>query len=69
MKAGSQAWGAYGKRTNSFLLMNYGFCNHNNIYDSFEFYVKMKSKSRIISGKEPIVVKDMIASRTQKIDV
>ena len=31
----------YGKRSNAFLLLNYGFCIPNNIYDSFTFKVKL----------------------------
>ena len=44
MKKGEQAFTSYGARTNSFLLVHYGFCYQNNIYDSFEFYMKMNTK-------------------------
>jgi hypothetical protein len=34
MPKDSQAWNCYGNRTNVFLLVNYGFCFQNNLYDS-----------------------------------
>ena len=34
MVKGSQAWNCYGNRTNVFLLVNYGFCFKDNLYDS-----------------------------------
>ena len=39
MLKGTQAWYCYGNRTNSYLLINYGFCFPNNFYTSFKFYV------------------------------
>ena len=41
MKAGSQAWISYGKRTNAFLLVNYGFCFKDNLYDSVKCYLSL----------------------------
>ena len=41
MKKGEQAWNCYGNRNNLFLLINYGFCFQDNLYDSFEFYVNI----------------------------
>lgn len=38
---GSQAWNCYGDRSNMFLLMNYGFCFENNLYDSVKFMVRL----------------------------
>lgn len=38
MRAGSQAWYCYGNRTNSYLLVNYGFCFKDNLYNSVKFY-------------------------------
>lgn len=36
MKSGTQAWNSYGKLTNMDLLVHYGFCFKNNLYDSFK---------------------------------
>ena len=41
MKAGTQAWNCYGNRSNIFLLVNYGFCFQDNLYDSFKFMVRL----------------------------
>ena len=43
MKAGTQAWNCYGNRSNIFLLVNYGFCFQDNLYDSYKFMVKLDS--------------------------
>lgn len=31
----------YGKRSNHFLLLNYGFCLENNVFDSFEIWLNI----------------------------
>ena len=41
MEAGSQAWNCYGNRSNIFLLVNYGFCFQDNLYDSHKFMVRL----------------------------
>ena len=41
MKAGTQAWNCYGNRSNVFLMVNYGFCFRNNLYDSFHLHVRL----------------------------
>lgn len=41
MPKDSQAWNCYGKRTNDYLLVNYGFCFPDNLHDSFVFHVKL----------------------------
>jgi len=37
--AEDQVFHCYGRRTNRFLLVNYGFCLRNNKYDSLSFRV------------------------------
>jgi hypothetical protein len=41
MKKGEQAWNCYGNRTNSYLLINYGFCFQGNLYNSVQLMVKL----------------------------
>lgn len=41
MKAGTQAWYCYGNRTNSFLMVHYGFCFKDNLYDSYRFALRL----------------------------
>lgn len=41
MKKGEQAWYCYGRRTNAFLLISYGFCPKNNLYDSCKFQLRL----------------------------
>lgn len=41
IKKGEQVFYCYGKRSNAFLLLNYGFCIPDNKYDSFSFRVKL----------------------------
>ena len=41
MKLNEQTWFTYGNRSNKFLLENYGFSYADNIYDSYQFFVKM----------------------------
>lgn len=38
-KKGDQLFNCYGRRTNRFLLVNYGFCIRNNKYNSLGFKV------------------------------
>ena len=38
-KKGDQLFNCYGRRTNRFLLVNYGFCLRNNKYNSLGFKV------------------------------
>lgn len=38
-KKGDQLFNCYGRRTNRFLLVNYGFCFRNNKYNSLGFKV------------------------------
>ena len=58
MKAGEQAFNCYGNRNNEYLLINYGFCFPNNLYDSFTFHVKMDLE---ITKDKPLVVSQMFA--------
>ncbi|KRX00204.1 Rubisco LSMT, substrate-binding domain [Pseudocohnilembus persalinus] len=44
IKKGEQIFNCYGRRTNKFLLMWYGFCFQNNKYDSFTFRMNMSVK-------------------------
>lgn len=57
MKSGTQAWNCYGNRTNAYLLVNYGFCFQNNLYDSFKFYVKL---DLVFSKSKPITLISML---------
>ena len=41
MKKGDQVFTTYGKRTNQFLMKNYGFCISQNRYDSYEINLRM----------------------------
>ena len=41
MRKDSQAWNCYGNRTNVFLLVNYGFCFQNNLYDSVKLQMRL----------------------------
>lgn len=41
VEAGDQLFYCYGNRSNKFLLINYGFCFPNNLYDSFEFHLRL----------------------------
>ena len=38
---GSQAWNCYGQRRNLHLLINYGFCFQDNLYDSLELNLNL----------------------------
>ena len=58
MKAGTQAWNCYGNRTNNFLLVNYGFCFQNNLYDSYTFEVRL---DLIFKPHKIISIKEMLA--------
>ena len=40
-KKGEQQWYHYGRRSNKYFLIHYGFCFENNKYDSFEFEVSL----------------------------
>lgn len=41
MSAGSQAWNCYGKRNNRYLMVNYGFCLVDNLYDSHVIHLRL----------------------------
>ena len=41
MPKDSQAWNCYGRRTSDYLLVNYGFCFPDNLYDSYVFHLKL----------------------------
>lgn len=41
MPKGSQAWNCYGNRTNVFLMVNYGFCFKDNLYDSVKLMMRL----------------------------
>ena len=57
IKKGSQAFYNYGFRTNLFLLINYGFCIPDNLYDSLKFNVRV---SRDFDTEEYPDVKEMM---------
>lgn len=40
--AGEEAFNSYGRRSNSFLLLEYGFCLENNEWDSYKIHVRME---------------------------
>lgn len=61
MRQGSQAWNSYGNRTNLFLLENYGFCFKDNLYDSYEFNVRMD-----VETEEAITAASIIAPEEQE---
>lgn len=50
---GKEAYNCYGNYNNSFLILHYGFCFQNNLYDSVKFNVTMPKKE-IISAKDLI---------------
>lgn len=54
MKKGTQAWNCYGNRNNRFLLVNYGFCFANNLYDSFECHATLQIKPEKFAKPVPI---------------
>ena len=54
-KSGSQVYVCYGRRTNRFLLLNYGFCFQNNKYNSEVFRVWYNPTKIINLTKEKIV--------------
>ena len=41
MAKGSQAFFCYGNRTNMYLMVNYGFCFQDNLYDSYHVNVRL----------------------------
>ena len=41
MPKGSQAWNCYGNRTNVFLLVTYGFCIQDNLYNSAKIHMRL----------------------------
>lgn len=67
-KPGQQVFHCYGRRTNRFLLLNYGFCLNNNKYNSLSFRVwvnfdwndkkEKESSSSDEEGKEGAAEKD-----------
>lgn len=57
MKKGTQAWNCYGNRSNFFLLVNYGFCYPNNLYDSLLIHVRL---DLTFSAESPITLKKMV---------
>jgi hypothetical protein len=59
MKKGEQAWNCYGNRTNLYLLVNYGFCFQNNLYDSLSLNFRLDID---LKGASVPSVKDMIPS-------
>lgn len=64
MPKGSQAWYCYGNRTNSYLLINYGFCFPDNLYNSYKIQVRMKVKYR-----EEIMVKELLTYSDEGPDI
>ena len=58
MKKGQQAWNSYGDRTNAFLLINYGFCFPDNLYDSAKFCVRLDVD---FTKNNPPKIEEMIA--------
>jgi len=45
IKAGEQIMFFYGRYTNAYLMINYGFCFRDNRYDQLDIYLNMKPKS------------------------
>ena len=46
--AGTEIMNCYGRRTNRFLLLHYGFCMTDNIYDSVRFHARDIPYSEIL---------------------
>ena len=67
MPAGSQAWNCYGNRSNIFLLVNYGFCFQDNLYDSCKFMVRLDMDFRkvIIPGVDDILAKKFVSHQSE----
>lgn len=57
MRAGTQAWNCYGNRTNQFLLVNYGFCFKDNLYDSFKLRPRL---DLLFSKKKQFTVAEIL---------
>lgn len=47
IKAGEQIMFFYGRYTNAYLLMNYGFCYRDNKYDQFDISLEMRPASMV----------------------
>ena len=63
MKKGTQAWNCYGNRNNRFLLVNYGFCFADNLYDSFECHATLDIKPENFAKPMP---KDLLVELRTK---
>ena len=50
---GKEAYNCYGNCSNSYLMLHYGFCFQNNLYDSVKFNVTLPKKE-IVSAKDLI---------------
>ena len=46
IEPGQQVYYCYGRRTNRYLLLNYGFCYADNVYDSFSVFLRADLKDR-----------------------
>ena len=57
MKKGSQAWYCYGNRTNESLMITYGFCLKDNVYDSVKCRFQLDVDTE---GKDAPKLTDMI---------
>jgi len=63
MKAGQQAFFKYGDHSNKTLLVQYGFCIENNLYESYKFDVRLDLN---FSKDKPIQTDDMIRKTNVK---
>ena len=54
MEKNKQAWYCYGNRTNSYLLINYGFCFPDNLYNSFKLEIKVCLDYSLYSSENQI---------------
>ena len=58
IKKGDQIFLCYGRRTNKDLIMGYGFCTENNLYDSLKFDVKFDTD--LMKKDEYMPIEEMI---------
>lgn len=52
IKKGDEVFYSYGRRTNGYLMMNYGFCYPENKYESVEISLEMRKIAREFNAKE-----------------
>ena len=63
IKKGDQIFYNYGRRSNQFLLIDYGFCFEDNLCDSYEFCLNLKIDKQQTTYPD---ISEMIARPSQK---